>query len=141
MRGNLVPPRTSENEVDLIGLVYERALAVPHEIKAVFPQGCPNGTLTAILETAKDINPTQDPAYTAWLLYRWTEGKLTLSDMKHFTETLRQYAEQVADLPLEARSLFGMHTLDQMKAVLAFSVDVARQRTVRIFGAPQMSAV
>ncbi len=141
MHSNLVPPRTSDNQVDLIGLVFERALAVPHEVKEAFPQGCKNGTVTAILEIAKDMNPTKDPAYTAWLLYRWTEGKLTLADMKLCGETLSQYAEHVAALPHEARNVFGMHTLEQMKAVLALSVDVAPKQTVRIFGAPQMASV
>jgi len=138
VHSDLVVPRTKDNKVDLIGLVFERAIAVPDQVKEAFPRGCPNGTVSAILETAKTMNPTNDPAYSAWLLYRWVEGKLTLTDMQKSTDILEQYASNVGQLPLEARNVFGMHTLDQMKAVLELAVPKSPQQSVRIFSSADM---
>jgi hypothetical protein len=133
MNSTLVPARNKSVGADLVGLVFERVLAVPHEIREAFPAGCPGGTVSTILETARAVNPTQDPAYSSWLIYRWCEGKMTLADMKEAGSTLVEYSRHVSKLPLEGHSVFDMASLGQMRALMSMTMEVGENQTVRSF--------
>jgi hypothetical protein len=114
-----ITPTKTDTASELFETMFQRAMNFPEQVHEAFPEGCPQGTVAKILETAISVNPSNTVGFSAWLLVRWCEGRLTLKEMKQSGPILAEYSRRAADLPIESRNVFGMHSLHQIEQVLA----------------------